>query len=248
MHKPVKPEVLAQVIQDLLRDGAPPLGVAGPAARAAPGAPATIFVIDDDEAVRGTLSLVLEAGGFAVRTFPNGERFLAAERPPGPSCLLVDAHIPGGMGGLDLLRRLRASGDATPAIMITGEADVAIAVRAMKAGAADFIEKPISESELLGSIGQVLEKAVEPAKAATARLAAGERLAGLTHRQRDILDRVLAGHPSKNIAADLGVSQRTVENHRAAIMRKTGTRSMPALARLALVAAQDLEPTIAAAP
>jgi two-component system CheB/CheR fusion protein len=126
--------------------------------------------------------------------------------------------------------------------MITGEADVNIAVQAMKAGAADFFEKPITGPDLIASISAVLDKFSDSTKMAAASAGAADQIATLTGRQREILDMVLAGHPSKNIAADLGISQRTVENHRAAIMRKTGSKSLPALARLALSAARHAKP------
>jgi two-component system CheB/CheR fusion protein len=141
------------------------------------------------------------------------------------------------MNGLALLGRLHEAGQHLPAIMITGSSDVAIAVRAMKAGASDFIEKPISRSELLASVDRALEQSRDSSKLSAWREDAATHVAGLTPRQRQIMDMVLAGHPSKNIAADLGISQRTVENHRASIMAKMGTRSLPALARLALAAA-----------
>ena len=143
------------------------------------------------------------------------------------------------MDGLELLDRLREAGDTLPVILVTGEADVRIAVQAMKAGAADFIEKPVTGRALIDSIAQVLEKAADSGKVTLAKTAAADQIGRLTSRQRQILDRVLLGQPSKNIAADLGISQRTVENHRAAIMHRTGAKSLPALARLALAAAVE---------
>ena len=122
--------------------------------------------------------------------------------------------------------------------MITGNSDVAMAVQAMKAGALDFIEKPISRGDLLASVERALEQARDASKRIAWRKAAATHVAGLTARQREIMDLVLAGQPSKNIAADLGISQRTVENHRAAIMKRTGARSLPALARLAVAATE----------
>jgi two-component system CheB/CheR fusion protein len=244
LHKPVKPEVLTAVIQDLLLH-APRLA---PAARPpalverAPADASVIFVVDDDGAVREAIRLVLAAEGLAVETYADCEAFLAAYRPGGQGCLLLDAYLHHGMDGLDLLRRLHEMGETLPTIMITGEADVQIAVEAMKAGAADFIEKPITGPELLASIEHVLEKFRDASKMAAARAGAADDIARLTQRQREILDMVLAGQPSKNIAADLGISQRTVENHRAAIMRRTGARSLPALARLALAAAGNPPP------
>jgi two-component system, chemotaxis family, CheB/CheR fusion protein len=198
--------------------------------------PPTIFIVDDDSALREALRDLLEANGRPVEIFDRSEAFLAAYHPGRRGCLLVDARLP-GMSGLELLRRLNSEPHRLPAIMITGYGDVAMAVRAMKAGAADFIEKPIGYQELLASIDRALEQAADTAKASAWRETAASSLAGLTARQRQIMDLVLAGHPSKNIAADLGVSQRTVENHRAAVMKKTGSRSIPALIRLALAAA-----------
>jgi two-component system CheB/CheR fusion protein len=231
LHKPVKPVVLESIIQGLLLE----LRAARPSA----SSPApTIYLVDDDSAIRDTVGLVLAAEGLMVRAYADGASFLADYRPQGEACLLIDAYLPGGMSGLELLERLRGLGETLPAIMITGQADVKIAVQAMKAGAADFIEKPIAGPDLVASINRVLEGSRDSGKLAAARTGAAAQIAKLTLRQGDILKRVLAGHPSKNIAADLGISQRTVENHRAAIMRRTGTKSLPALARLALAAAE----------
>jgi two-component system CheB/CheR fusion protein len=143
------------------------------------------------------------------------------------------------MSGLELLQRLRDADDRLPAIMITGNSDVPMAVQAMKAGASDFLEKPIRPSELLASVERALEQSKDANKLSAWRATAANRVARLTQRERQIMELVLAGRPSKNIAADLGISQRTVENHRAAIMEKTGSKSLPALARLALAAGQD---------
>jgi two-component system, chemotaxis family, CheB/CheR fusion protein len=141
-----------------------------------------------------------------------------------------------GMGGLALLQRLKGEGSRLASIMITGQGDVPMAVEAMRAGAADFIEKPIRRNELFASIEHALEHTRSSGKLSVRQEAAAKRLAGLTARQRQIMELVLAGHPSKNIAADLGISQRTVENHRAAVMKKTGSHSLSALIRLALAA------------
>jgi two-component system CheB/CheR fusion protein len=121
-------------------------------------------------------------------------------------------------------------------VIITGGGDLAMAVKAMKAGASDFIEKPLRREELLASVERALVQSRDSGAAEAWRDAAKGQLGALTSRQREIMDMVLAGHPSKNIAADLGISQRTVENHRAAIMHKTGAKSLPALARLAIAA------------
>jgi two-component system CheB/CheR fusion protein len=140
------------------------------------------------------------------------------------------------MKGVDLLKLLHDRGDRLPAIMITGNSDVRVAVQAMKEGASDFIEKPIGTPELLESVGRAFEQSLNSQKLSAWREDAANHISGLTPRQHQIMDLVLAGCPSKIIAADLGISQRTVENHRALIMKKTGSKSLPALTRLALAA------------
>jgi two-component system CheB/CheR fusion protein len=192
-------------------------------------------VVDDDAGIRDTVREILEAHGWLVETFASCEAFLAQLRPGREGCLVIDAVLP-GMDGFELLARLKADKMTLPSIMITGHGDVSLAVKAMRAGASDFIEKPFGHEELLASITRALEQAPGSARSEDRRMAAASHLNGLTTRQRQILDLVLAGHPSKNIAADLGISQRTVENHRAAIMQKTGSRSIPALIRLAVAA------------
>jgi len=199
-----------------------------------------IVVIDDDPALRDAMGLLLSSEGYLVRSFASAEAFLREPSVPALGCLLIDAYLP-GMSGLDLLRRLSAKNFALPMIMITGRSDVALAVEAMKSGAADFIDKPATPAELLEAVALALER-LQSSTAKTGKLqawheAARKSIASLTPRQQEIMTLVLAGHPSKNIAADLNISQRTVENHRAAIMHKTGSKSLPALARLALAAA-----------
>jgi two-component system CheB/CheR fusion protein len=199
------------------------------------GGPPVIYVVDDDDSIREAIRAVLEDDDRNVEDYETCEAFLAAFRPGRAGCLVIDAYLP-GMNGLTLLRRLHEAGHNLPAIMITGNSDIAIAVEAMKAGASEFIEKPISRAELLASVDHALERSRDSGKLSAWRNDAANRLARLTPRQREIMDMVLAGHPSKNIAADLGISQRTVENHRASIMAKTDTKSLPALARMAMAA------------
>ena len=195
----------------------------------------TIFVVDDDRSIREAMRDLLEEDGYSVELFADGPAFLEAYRPGRDGCLLVDALMP-GMSGIELIERLKAEGHALPAIMITGNGAVPMAVQAMKAGAVDFIEKPVRHDDLLASVKRALDQTRDATKLSASRETAATRVASLTVRQRQILDLVLAGHPSKNIAADLGISQRTVDNHRAAIMRKTGSKSLPALIRTALAA------------
>jgi two-component system CheB/CheR fusion protein len=208
---------------------------APPAPAAAPSQRPVIYIVDDDAKLRQLLRAILENDGHHVETFSSCEAFLEAFQPGREACLLLDSYLP-GMGGLELLQQLSEAGQLPPAIMITGHSDVKMAVRAMKAGATDFIEKPASSAEVLAAIRRALEQSTDAAKAIAWRDNAATQLASLTARQREIMELVLAGHPSKNIAHDLNISQRTVENHRAAIMAKTGAKSLPALARLALAA------------
>ena len=203
LGKPVTAPVLIRLIEELL---AKPEQAAQIDDR-----PPAIFVVDDDSTVRESLRDLLEADGRTVEIYDSCEAFLDIYRPGRRGCLVVDARLP-GMGGLELLQRLKDERHRLPAIMITGHGDVPMAVRAMKAGAIDFIEKPIGYKELLATIERALEQAGDTAKASAWRETAASAIAGLTARQRQIMDLVLAGHPSKNIASDLGVSQRTVEN------------------------------------
>ena len=239
LTKPVKVNELLQAIQRLLRISQVTAPASTPdTAKAAGGAASpTIFVVDDDTAVRTVIREVLEDVGRKVEDYSSCEAFLEAFHPGTEACLLIDAYLP-GMSGLALLQRLNDAGHRLPAIMVTGHSDVPMAVQAMKAGASDFIEKPMGRNELLASVDRALEQSRDHEH--LDRVAGRRRRTtwpSLTPRQRQIMELVLAGQPSKNIAADLGISQRTVENHRASIMKKTGSTSLPALARLALAAA-----------
>ena len=233
LTKPVDTRRLTKVMKDLLSAAPPSKPQAIERSRTA--ASPVIFVVDDDDAVREAVKSVFEADGRIVEGFATCEGFLASYEPGCAGCLLVDAYLT-GMDGFGLLEHLAGSGHVLPAIMITGHGDVSMAVRAMRAGASDFIEKPVNRDKLLASVVRALEQGRDSDMRHAVRQEAVDHLASLTPRQRQIMDRVLAGHPSKNIAADLGISQRTVENHRATIMRRTGTKSVPALARLSYTA------------
>ncbi|MGB9646851.1 MAG: CheR family methyltransferase, partial [Stellaceae bacterium] len=236
LNKPVKAKELMDLIRRCLAQP-PPAAKASTRQPFPAGGPRlpTVFVVDDDRAVRETMRDLLQQDGRTVELYASSEAFLEAYHPGREGCLLVDARMP-GMGGLQLLQRLKSEGSRLPAIMITGQGDVRMAVEAMQAGAADFIEKPVGRGELLASIEHALEHTGDSAKLSALREAAAARFAGLTARQRQIMKLVLGGHPSKNIAADLGISQRTVENHRAAVMKKSGSHSLSALIRLVLAA------------
>ena len=240
LNKPASLKDLVAVIERLVPTPAFP---GNPPAARIPAAAATvpvIYVVDDDGDVRQAIRSILEHDGRLVEDFEDGESFLDAYRPNRNACLLIDANLP-GISGLDLLRRLKKVGSPLPAVMITGQSDVQMAVEVMKAGASDFLEKPLHGVELLAGVARALELSRDSGKLMEWHKDAADHLASLTRRQHQIMDMVLAGHPSKNIAADLGISQRTVENHRASIMKKTGSRSLPALARLALAAGGDPE-------
>jgi two-component system CheB/CheR fusion protein len=247
LNKPANAEELTHLVGTLLaaqfRQGA---HAADPAPKAPASMPPsvtpsgdpflpTIFVIDDDAALRATMLELLALDGRHVMAFSSCEAFLETYRPSQKGCLVVDAQMQ-GMGGLALLERLKREEIELPGIMITGFGDVSMAVRAMKAGAVDFIEKPVDPDELIASIEKALNRTEGTVKTSAGQVAAAQCIADLTPRELSVMDRVLAGHASKNIAFDLGISQRTVENHRASIMKKTGSKSIPALIRLALAA------------
>ena len=236
LNKPVRARELTSLARRLLAKPEPaPLEVVEQPPRCLQGDEPTIFVVDDDRSIREAMRDLLEEDGYSVELFADGPAFLQAYRPGRDGCLLVDALMP-GMSGIGLIECLKAEGHALPAIMVTGNGAVPMAVQAMKAGAVDFIEKPVRHDDLLASVKRALDQTRDATKLSASRETAATRVASLTVRQRQILALVLAGHPSKNIAADLGISQRTVDNHRAAIMRKTGSKSLPALIRTALAA------------
>ena len=238
LHKPVQLQELTDLIQRLLSEERAPSVISERAERDGAVAVPTIHIVDDDNNIREKIKRVFEDDGYALETYESCEAFLESRKRNLPECLLLDAYLP-GMSGLQLLERLRQRGDVLPSIMITGESDVSIAVEAMKAGASDFIEKPIGLAELRASVHHALDLARDSNRRTLSQTSAASQMAELTLRQHQIMDLVLAGHPSKNIAADLGISQRTVENHRAAIMKRTGSKSLPALARLAVTAVRS---------
>jgi two-component system CheB/CheR fusion protein len=238
LNKPIKAEELIDLVRAQLAAPRPKVDrppKPEPAAPTADELAPTVFLIDDDDALREAMCELIEQDGRPVESFPSGEAFLAAYRPGRKGCLLVDARLP-GLGGLAILQQLKAEHHSLPSIMITGHGEVSMAVEAMKAGAIDFIEKPFRHDELLASIDRALDLARDSMALSTWREAAAARIAVLTPRERQIMDLVIAGQPNKIIAADLNVSQRTVENHRAAVMKKTRSKSLSDLVRLAIAA------------
>jgi two-component system, LuxR family, response regulator FixJ len=196
---------------------------------------AVVHVIDDDEAVRHSLAFVLATAGLAVRVYESGSAFLAALDNLQPGCIVSDVRMP-GIDGLQLLRKLRDLGVDLPVIIITGHADVPLAVEAMKAGAADFIEKPFDDEVLLRAIRAALESYAAASDRDAERVEIRAKLDHLSPREREVLDGLLAGYPNKTIAYDLKLSPRTVEVHRANIMAKMGATSLSSLVRMALMA------------
>ena len=191
-----------------------------------------VHLIDDDEDVRRAVSFLLGTAGFAVRVYESAIHFLEKCSPSLSGCIVSDVRMP-GMDGLQLLRRLKEMGVTLPVVILTGHADVALAVEAMKAGAADFIEKPFPDDVLLAAIRSALVRHREnPSDSDTGQIRA--RLASLTSREREVLDGLLAGHPNKTIAYDLGLSPRTVEIHRANVMTKMAASSISELVRMTL--------------
>ena len=195
---------------------------------------ATIFILDDDDAVRDSLTMLVESAGYKAEAFAACRAFLA--RPPLPphACLLLDIHMP-EMSGLQLQDEMARRGLKLPVIVMTGQADVPVAVRAMKAGARDFIEKPFSDEVILDSI----RNALAPAATTSSDPAVAKRIAELTPREHDVMLQMVAGNPNKVTAYNLGISPRTVEIHRARVMEKMAARSLSELVRMVLAAGFD---------
>ena len=194
-----------------------------------------IHVIDDDTAMRDSLAFLLDVNGFEPRTYETANAFLSSAAIDAQSCVVSDIRMP-GMNGIELVRKLKIEGMSCPVILITGHGDVALAVEAMKAGAADFIEKPFDDHVLLGAIRAACDAQASLGGDGTARSEAEARLAGLSPRERDVLQGLVAGKINKVIAHELSISPRTVEVYRANLMAKTGARSMSELMRIALAA------------
>lgn len=194
----------------------------------------TVFVVDDDRAVRESLRWLVESVGLAVRTYGSAQDFLDAYDPRHPGCLVLDVRMPGA-SGIELQEQLRETGFDIPIIVITGHADVATAVRAMKAGAVDFIEKPFSDQLLLDHIHRSIEQDLERRAEREHSLEIVNRRESLTPRQRRVMDLVVNGLSNRMMAQDLGISLKTVEAHRAKVMEKMKAHSVAELVKLAAV-------------
>jgi two-component system response regulator FixJ len=194
-----------------------------------------VYIVDDDEAVRDSLSVLLESKGYAVRNFGSAAEFLSAAPSLLAGCLIADIRMP-EMDGLELQQQLIDRSLNFPLIVITGHGDIALAVRAMKAGAVDFIEKPFALEVILDSLDVACLRLTTPDEEDPAKVAATAKVALLSSRELQVLEGLLAGLPNKTIAYDLAISPRTVEIHRARVMDKMGARSLSELVRLAFIA------------
>jgi FixJ family two-component response regulator len=195
--------------------------------------PRLVYVVDDDDAFRDSLRWLLESAGYRVAMYPSAERFLAGYRPGSGACLLLDVRMP-GLSGIELQAELSRRGSASPIIFLTGHGDVPMAVEAVKKGAFDFIEKPFSDGRLLALIEEASTAGDPAGQERAQRLSAAARLATLTEREREVLDRVAVGRRNKQIADELGISVKTVEVHRARAMEKMAASSTAEVVRALL--------------
>ncbi|WP_420146136.1 response regulator FixJ [Sphingobium sp.] len=194
--------------------------------------PYPIYVVDDDDAIRRSLSFMLRTSGYAVRLFDGGPAFLKDAVDLSPGCVLLDMRMP-DMDGMAVQQALRARGLMLPVVIMTGHGDIDMAVAVMKAGASDFIEKPFEKSTLIACIESARHQSVAARGASVRAREAQARLNILTDRERDVLNGLVAGLPNKSIAYDLGISPRTVEIHRANLMQKLDAKSLAEALRIA---------------
>jgi two-component system response regulator FixJ len=199
-----------------------------------PGDP-VVHIIDDDAALRDSLSFLLTSASIAVATYESALAFLDALPGISTGCVVTDVRMP-EMSGIDLLRRLKEVGTGLPVIVITGHGDVPLAVEAMRLGAIDFLEKPFDDEMLIASVRTALDRAHEAGREQARQTEVQKRLASLSARERQVLDGLVVGNPNKTIAYDLGISPRTVEIYRANVMTKMQAASLSDLVRMALIA------------
>jgi len=190
-----------------------------------------VFVIDDDPSMRTAIKELIEAVGLSCQTFGSGQEFLAAKLPDVPSCLVLDVRLP-GLSGLNLQRELAESGTTIPIVFITGHGDIPMSVQAMKAGAVEFLTKPFRDQDLLDAIEQATERDRSARRQRTEMGELGERFGTLTPRERDVMRLVVAGMLNKQIAAELSISEKTVNVHRSQVMQKMRADSLAELVRM----------------
>jgi FixJ family two-component response regulator len=196
------------------------------------GAHGTVFIVDDDGAMRDSLKDLIRSVGLRVELYASAQDFLRSEHPNVPGCIVLDVRMP-GLSGLDLQRRLTEAGLTIPIIFISGHGDVPMTVRALKAGALEFLTKPFRDQDLLDAIQQALDRDCQARDERVVTEALRRRLASLTPSERKVMARVVAGMLNKEIAAELGTSETTVKTHRHHVMEKMGANSLPDLVRMA---------------
>ena len=192
---------------------------------------ATVFIVDDDAAIRDSLSLLIEQENITVQAFDSAENFLAAYQPKSPSCAIVDIRM-SGMDGIELHKTLLQRHILLPIIFLTGHGDIPMSVQAIKAGAVDFLTKPVTREKLLISIRAAIQQSEKALAENINHQEALTRLASLTERERDVMQLAVQGYPNKHIARELGISHRTVEIHKSKIMQKTSAVNLLDLARI----------------
>lgn len=202
----------------------------------------TIHLVDDEDAIRRSVGFMLRTAGFAVEAYASGTAFLAGAATATPGCVLLDIRMP-GLDGLQVQQALNDRGSLLPVIMLTGHGDVTLAVRAIKAGAVDFLEKPFDKAVLLDAIEEAFHRSESAGKLNVDAADATLRLAILTPRERDVLEGLVRGQPNKITAFELGISTRTVEVHRANLMTKLELRSLSDVLRLSFAAGLGAEAT-----
>lgn len=195
-----------------------------------------VLVVDDDEAMRDALAFQLEAAGYGVCCFASAEELGSSGATRNAACVLADVRLGSGMDGLTLLEQLRRSGDAVPVVVMTGHGDIPLAVRAMRAGAIHFLEKPFAPEHVLEAVAEGAASRAKHVVAEEERRAARQRIALLTSREREILVGLGQGKSNKIMAFELGISTRTVEGHRAVLMEKLGVRTLADAIRVSLLA------------
>jgi two-component system response regulator FixJ len=194
-----------------------------------------VYVIDDDEGARHSLEFLLDCAGIRVRSFPSADAFLESAPPLAGACIVTDVRMP-GRSGIELVEEMKHGGTSAPVIVITGHADVPLAIQAMRAGVADFIEKPFDDEVMLGAIEKALADRADGEAAEAERNAVRDRIATLSPREREVMDGLVAGEANKAIAFDLGISARTVEVYRANVMMKMQARTLSDLVRMVTLA------------
>lgn len=202
----------------------------------ASGVTPTVYVVDDDEAIRTLWRWLMESNGIAVQTFASAAEFIAEYRPGGPACLVLDVRLP-GMSGPELQEHLKQRGVEIPIVFVSGHGDVPTAVNAIKSGAVDFIQKPFGYRDMLAIIQKALQRDAELCKERALRTRVAARLGALTERERDVLRRIIDGKANKVIAEELAISVKTVEFHRSRVMEKMQAGSIAELVQLTLNAA-----------